>query len=91
LWKETEATRKDSIKDGQKESSLQILGSDQCPFYSFYLFDDKVYVAPYPFVRPGELDSPVYVFSTGSKEFERITKEADFLLEYARQTSTAQD
>ena len=65
----------------KKESSLRIRSSDQCPLYSFYLFDDKVYVAPHPFVRPGESHSAVYVFSPGSKEFERSTKEADSLLE----------
>ena len=42
---------------------------NQCPFHSLYLFDDKAYIAPYPFVRPGEVDVPaVNVFFAGSKK-----------------------
>jgi dihydroorotate dehydrogenase len=87
LWKETEPDRKKNIKSGDQEAEFQVSWSDQCPFYSFYLFDDKVYVAPYPFIRPGEPNIPVYVFFAGSPEYERIKKEARTLLAYGRQTS----
>jgi dihydroorotate dehydrogenase len=85
-WQETETDRRKTIKEGDKESLFQVSWSDQCPFYSLYLFDDKVCVAPYPFIRPGESNIPVYIFFAGSREYERIKKEVDTLLEYARQT-----
>ena len=86
FWKETEPERKKAVKDGDEEADFQVSWSDQCPFYSFYLFDDKVYVAPYPFVRPGEPNIPVYVFFAGSPEYDRIKNEARTLLAYGRQT-----
>lgn len=48
---------------------------DRCPFYSFYLFDDKVYLAQYPFHRPGHLASPVYIFFRSSPEYARLDRE----------------
>jgi len=86
----TASERKKNIREGEKENSVEILFYDQCPFYSFYLFDDKVYVAPYPFTRPGRLESPVYVFFAGSPEYERIKDEVDRLKDYALQTREAQ-
>jgi hypothetical protein len=88
MWEDTRDKRKEGMKEDDKEAEFEARNSDQCPFYSFYLFDDKVYVAPYPFIRPGKLESPVYIFFAGSPEFERIQKEADLLFDYARQTNT---
>ncbi len=87
LWTETGAERKNNISPGDQEAEFQVSWSDQCPFYSFYLFDDKVYVAPYPFIRPGEPNIPVYVFFAGSPEYERIKNEAHTLFAYGLQTS----
>jgi dihydroorotate dehydrogenase len=89
IWSDAEDKRKQSLKGDEKEAKCEISSSDQCPFYSFYLFDDKVYIAPYPFVRPGKLESPVYVFFAGNPEFERVKREADLLFEYARQTEVS--
>jgi dihydroorotate dehydrogenase len=88
IWRETQDARQKIIPAGEKESNLEISLTDKCPFYSFYLFDDKVYVAPYPFIRPGEPNIPVYIFFAGSHEYERIKKEAQTLFEYARQSKT---
>jgi len=85
-WKETGEERRNGIKEGDIESSFEISWTNKCPFYSFYLFDDKVCVSPYPFIRPGEPDIPVYIFFAGSHEYERIKKEAQTLFEYARQS-----
>ena len=86
LWEQTAKPRKKTPSDNGGDSVFSVLLSNQCPFYSFYLFDDKVYVAPYPFARPGELESPAYVFFAGSKEYERIRSEAEVLVRYAQQT-----
>jgi hypothetical protein len=82
LWQETASSRGTST-----QAEFGIFESEKCPFYSFYVFDDKVYVALYPFSRPGDLGSPVYVFSAGSPEYERIAKEADTLVGFAVQGS----
>lgn len=82
LWQETASSRGTST-----QAEFGIFESEKCPFYSFYVFDDKVYVALYPFSRPGDLGSPVYVFSAGSPEYERIAKEADTLVAFAVQGS----
>jgi dihydroorotate dehydrogenase len=83
LWKEATEGRAPS----PDLAELQIHQTEKCPFYSFYVFDDKVYVALYPFARPGDFGSPVYVFSAGSHEYERIAKEADTLVTFAIQTT----
>jgi hypothetical protein len=86
------ATSEDHQGDGdedapeEKEAIFKIFYSDQCPFYSFYIFDDRVYIAPYPFTRPGKLDAPVYVFLAGTYEYERIDSEFQQLLAFAKQT-----
>jgi hypothetical protein len=86
IWKGTEEARRESTPAGDKPSTLELYSTDKCPFYSFYLFDDKVCVAPYPFIRPEEPNIPVYIFFAGSREYERIKKEAQTLFEYARQS-----
>lgn len=40
-----------------------------------YIFDDKAYVAMYPFIEPGDAVSPVYVYPRSSKEYERLDRE----------------
>jgi dihydroorotate dehydrogenase len=87
-WNQTCEERKKNIGDGESEASLSIFPTNKCPFYSFYLFDDKVCVSPYPFIRPGEPNIPVYVFFAGSPEYDRIKKEAETLFEYARQSKS---
>jgi len=59
------------------QERVEIALTDKCPFLSFYIFDDKVYVAPYPFilVAGGDMPVPVYVFIAGSQEFARFEKE----------------
>jgi dihydroorotate dehydrogenase len=86
LWKETAEARAKNIAAGDREAAFLTSWTEKCPFYSFYLFDDKVCVAPYPFIRPGEPNIPVYVFFAGSQEYERIKNEANTLFEYARQS-----
>jgi len=86
LWKETDEARAKNIAEGEKQADFQVSWTDKCPFYSFYLFDDKVCVAPYPFIRPGEPNIPVYIFFAGSQEYDRIKNEAKTLFEYARQS-----
>lgn len=81
IWDETSAAREDKAP----KETLRIFETEQCPFYSFYLFDDKVYLAPYPFTRPGELNSPVYVFSIGSAEYSRVDEESGRLFNFALQ------
>jgi hypothetical protein len=83
IWAETAAAREDKTS----KESLRIFDTEQCPFYSFYLFDDKVYIAQYPFTRPGELNSPVYVFSIGSAEYTRVDEEAGRLFSFALQAA----
>jgi len=85
-WDETQEERKGKIKDGEIESSCAIFSTNKCPFYSFYLFDDKVCVSPYPFIRPGSPNIPVYIFFAGSNEYERIKAEAQILFEQAKQS-----
>ena len=82
IWKASAAAREKAAE----KPEFKIVDTEKCPFYSFYLFDDKVYVALYPFVRPGELGSPVYMFSAGSIEYERIKKEANQLISFAKQS-----
>jgi dihydroorotate dehydrogenase len=60
---------------------------DQCPFYSFYVFDDKVYLAQYPFMRPDKLGSPVYVFFRSSPEYDRLDRELQYLRAAIAQTA----
>lgn len=60
---------------------------DQCPFYSFYLFDDKAYLAQYPFMRPDRLGSPVYVFFRSSPEYDRLDRELEALKAANAQTA----
>jgi dihydroorotate dehydrogenase len=82
LWDDTATDR-----EGKTEKPVfRIYETDKCPFYSFYISDDKVYVAPYPFDRPGELSSPVYVFPAGSSEYDRIRREAETLIGFAQQS-----
>lgn len=88
-WKDTEADRNAHKKEGA-DACFEVLWTDKCPFYSFYVFDDKVCVSPYPFIRPGEPDIPVYIFFAGSHEYERISKEAQTLVQYSRQAKTPQ-
>lgn len=62
---------------GEKKELQEIRYTDKCPFVSFYIFDDKVYVAPYPFILAagGDMPVPVYVFIAGSQEFSRFERE----------------
>jgi hypothetical protein len=85
LWHDAEAERQKHLSAENKECTLEMSWTDQCPFYSFYLFDDKVCVAPYPFIRPTEPNIPVYIFFAGSHEYDRINKEAQALFGYAKQ------
>ncbi|MDX2152545.1 MAG: nitronate monooxygenase [Bryobacteraceae bacterium] len=64
---------------------------DQCPFYSFYIFDDKVYLAQYPFMRPDRLGSPVYVFFRSSPEYDRLDRELQALRAANAQTTLPHD
>ncbi len=83
MWRENAVPREGVTL----EAPPRVFHTDQCPFYSFYLFDDKAYIAPYPFTRPGELNSPVYVFSIGSSEYARVSDEAARLFSFASQAS----
>lgn len=86
LWSDTASPRLATAKqESTKESAFELLLYQQCPFYSFYLFDDKVYIAPYPLSNPGQLESPVYVFFAGSREYLRLEQELQRLKGYARQ------
>ena len=60
---------------------------DRCPFYSMYIFDDKAYVAMYPFIETGEHASPVYVYSRSSDEYTRLDREFKMLWNYSKQTA----
>ena len=71
----------------QKELEWDVYYYDQCPFYSFYLFDDKVYLAQYPFMRPDRLGSPVYVFFRSSPEYDRLDRELQALKAAIGQTT----
>jgi dihydroorotate dehydrogenase len=62
-------------EEERKGVGWQVSYYDRCPFYSFYIFDDKVYLAQYPFHRPGHLASPVYVFFRSSPEYDRLDRE----------------
>lgn len=73
-------------EDTLPEPSWEVMFHDQCPFFSVYMFDDKVYLAQYPFLRPNELASPVYVFFRSSPEYDRIENEVKGLREHIRQT-----
>jgi dihydroorotate dehydrogenase len=86
-WKDAEKDREKSRRD-EPEAKFEIFPTNKCPFYSFYIFDDKVCVSPYPFIRPGEPNIPVYIFFAGSPEYERISREADTLFEYAKQSKS---
>lgn len=70
----------------QKEGALVLPAPEwgallhaQFPFYSMYVFDDKAYVAMYPFIEPGDSSSPVYAFPRSSKEYERLEREFERL------------
>jgi dihydroorotate dehydrogenase len=80
-------------KNGTKKDLLEIAFTDKCPFLSFYIFDDKVYVAPYPFVlvAGGDMPVPVYVFIAGSQEFARLEKEFHTLYALAGEIGTTQN
>jgi hypothetical protein len=79
-------------KNGKEQNLAEIAFTDKCPFVSFYIFDDKVYVAPYPFVllAGGDMPVPVYVFIAGSPEFDRFEKEFGSLYKLAGETETGQ-
>ena len=70
---------------GTRKDLVEVAYTDKCPFFSFYIFDDKVYVAPYPFVlvAGGDMPVPVYVFIAGSPEFTRFEKEFGTLFKLA--------
>jgi hypothetical protein len=94
LWTSTEADRAKNVKEDEGEmrsrhrlTELKTAFHDQCPFHSLYVFDDKAYMAPYPFVRPGEVDVPAYVFFAGSREYQRLSDSFDTLYTFAQQTS----
>jgi hypothetical protein len=72
----------------KRKTTWEVKYYDECPFYSFYLFDDKVYLAQYPFIRPSVLASPVYVFFRSSPEYQRIDNEWGGLQALIAQTST---
>jgi dihydroorotate dehydrogenase len=76
-----------SLKGDEIKQDWSVRYYNQCPFYSFYLFDDKVYLAQYPFLRPGKLASPVYVFFRSSPEYDRIDREWKGLQGLNSQTS----
>lgn len=84
LWKETAKKRKESVRERNetakkdakagseiREATLEIVQHAQCPFDSVYLFDGKVYIAPYPLVWQEEFASPVYAFYGRTLEYER--------------------
>lgn len=76
-----------------RKDLIEVAFTDKCPFLSFYIFDDKVYVAPYPFVlvAGGDMPVPVYVFIAGSQEFARFEKEFNTLYTLAGEMGTIQD
>lgn len=77
LWKETATARQTLIGEspGTTEATFEVIEHDQCPFYSAYCFDGKVYMAPYPFVWEPNMDVPVYVHFGNSGEYKRITED----------------
>lgn len=86
LWDQTSEERKKAIPQDEKEEQLIILYHDQCPFFSFYVFDENVYLSPYPLLRTEEVDSPVFVFFAISKEYSRAIAELDRLRAKVLQT-----
>lgn len=86
LWDGTVEARATGRRADEPEAKLDIQRHDQCPFYSCYIFDDNAYVSPYPFTRPGELESPVYVFFRSSEEYKRLEAEFDRLRSQVLQT-----
>lgn len=80
-------------KNGTKKGLVEVAFTDKCPFLSFYIFDDKVYVAPYPFilVAGGDMPVPVYVFIAGSHEFARFEKEFNTLYTLAGEMGAIQN
>jgi dihydroorotate dehydrogenase len=61
----------------------------QCPFYSMYIFDDKAYVAMYPFIEPGDAASPVYAYPRSSAEYERLEREFERLWRHSQKREDA--
>jgi dihydroorotate dehydrogenase len=78
---------------GGGKNPVEIAFTDKCPFLSFYIFDDKVYVAPYPFilVAGGDMPVPVYVFIAGSQEFARFEREFGTLYKLAGEIEVVQN
>jgi hypothetical protein len=60
----------------------------KCPFYSMYIFDDKAYVAMYPFTQPSNQASPVYVYLRSSGEYDRLDRELQMLWAHSGPTPT---
>lgn len=79
-------------KNATIRDPVQVAFTDKCPFVSFYIFDDKVYVSPYPFilVSGGDMPVPVYVFFAGSQEFSRFEKEFTALYTLAAEMDAVQ-
>lgn len=67
--------RKDKDLERLPNPEWGALFYDKCPFYSMYIFDDKAYIAMYPFIRPGRSASPVYIYSRSSAEYGRLDRE----------------
>ena len=77
--KQENETRKKQGVDRLPAAEWEVRFYEKCPFYSMYVFDDKAYVAMYPFIRPGKMASPVYIYSRSSEEYERLDREFDQL------------
>ena len=79
-------------KNATENDLAEVAFTDKCPFVSFYIFDDKVYVSPFPFilVAGGDMPVPVYVFIAGSQEFSRFEKEFNTLYTLAGEMDTIQ-
>jgi len=72
----------------EEEATFEVIFHEQCPFYSCYIFDGNAYVSLYPFARPDELESPVFVFFPGNA-YDRLNQEVESVRKLALQTSVS--
>jgi dihydroorotate dehydrogenase len=80
LWHETRPVLTHATAaEKKKQATVTLVRHPFIPFYSFYIFDHNVYVAPYTFVRTNE-KVPAYVFFGGREEYARIAAELEEVL-----------
>ena len=89
LWNDTKPKR-DMTRGEEKEVRVEIVRHSQCPFDSMYVFDGKVYVAPYPLVWQEEFASPVYAFFGRTLEYERRSADLEQTYVKAKHTSAVE-